>query len=135
MRHITKLHKMSKIERLTPGEEEIMQLIWELEPVLVSQILDIIEVKTKERPPHSTVSSIVRILENKGFVSHKAYGRTYEYFSIIKKKDYSKRNLLDLLGGYFEGSANNLVSFLVRENAMDKEDLKELIENIENSEK
>lgn len=126
---------MNKIERLTPAEEEIMQFIWELEPVLVSQILDAIETRTKERPPHSTISSIVRILENKGFVSHKAYGRTHEYFSVIRKKEYSKRNLIDLVTRYFDGSANNLVSFLVREETVDKEELKELIEKIENNEK
>ncbi len=126
---------MSKFEKLTPGEEEVMQFIWRLEPVLVSNILDEIEKETGDRPPHSTISSIVRILESKGFVDHKAYGRTHEYFSLVKKKEYSKRSLTDLVGGYFDGSMNNLVSFLVKEKAMDKKDLKELIKKIDKLEK
>jgi BlaI family transcriptional regulator, penicillinase repressor len=68
------------------------------------------------KPPHSSVSSIVRILEKKGFVDHKTYGKTYEYFPIISKKEYSRFSLSKLVSNYFEGSVNELVSFLVKEN-------------------
>ena len=68
------------------------------------------------KPPHSSVSSIVRILEKKGFVTHKAYGKTYEYYPVISKKEYSKFSLSKLISNYFEGSVNELVSFLVKEN-------------------
>src|SRR5690625_6243867 len=76
--------------KLTKGEEEIMKIIWEIEPCLVSDIIDYIG---KPNTPHSTISSIVRILEKKGFVDHKAYGRTHEYFSLVSKEKYSGARL------------------------------------------
>jgi len=75
----------------------------------------LIEKLDPPKPPHSTVSSVFRILEKKGFLSHKAYGRTYEYHSIITKEEYSGRNIKDLVKNYFQGSAQNLVSFLVKD--------------------
>lgn len=118
---------LNRIKTLTKGEEEIMQLIWQLGRCMVSNILDELP---EPRPPHSSVSSIVRILERKGFVDHKAYGRTYEYFPIISKEDYSKRNLLTLLKDYFNGSTPQLVSFLVEEDATSVEELQDLIANL-----
>lgn len=118
------------MKQLTKVEEEIMQLVWQLERCTVS---DIIKQLGEPKPPHSTISSIVRILEKKGFVNHKAYGRTYEYFAIVEKKDYSKRNLRSLVTNYFSGSANNLVSFLVNEQELSLDELSELIEDLKDS--
>lgn len=116
-----------KIQKLTKGEEEVMQLIWEAGPTTVSQVID----KMKPpKPPHSTISSIFRILEKKGFLDHKAYGRTYEYFPIIQKESYSKFSLKNLVSGYFEGSVEDLVSFLIKEEEVDIKELKSLIDNI-----
>ena len=111
------------MKRLTKAEEEIMQLIWEHGPTTVSGL---IEHMGTPKPPHSSISSIVRILEKKGFVDHKAYGRTYEYFPIIQKSDYSKFSIKKLVTQYFEGSMNELVSFLVKEDDISLDDLKEL---------
>ena len=83
---------MSK--RLTKAEEEIMQIIWSKGRVLVSDILDELG---DPRPPHSSISSIVRILEKKGFVDHKAYGRTYEYFPTVAKEEYSKHSIRNFI--------------------------------------
>lgn len=101
------------MQKLTKAEEEIMQLFWDKGPTLVSAL---IEEMPEPKPPHSSVSSIVRILEKKGFVDHKAYGKTYEYFPIISKREYSRFSLSRLVNNYFEGSVNELVSFLVKEN-------------------
>jgi BlaI family transcriptional regulator, penicillinase repressor len=121
-----------KYQKLTKAEEEIMQLIWnETEPVVVSQLIEKME---EPHPPHSTISSIVRILETKGFVDHKTYGRTHAYFAIVDKKDYSKYSLKNLVGNYFEGSVNELVSFLVKENDLSLKDLSEIIDKLENEE-
>ena len=121
-----------KYQKLTKAEEEIMQLIWnETEPVVVSQLIEKME---EPYPPHSTISSIVRILETKGFVDHKTYGRTHAYFAIVDKKDYSKYSLKNLVGNYFEGSVNELVSFLVKENDLSLKDLSEIIDKHENEE-
>ena len=101
------------MQKLTKAEEEIMQLFWVLGPSLVSALIN----KMPEpKPPHSSVSSIVRILEKKGFINHKAYGKTFEYFPLITKKQYSGFSIKRLVTNYFEGSVNELVSFLVKEN-------------------
>lgn len=110
---------------LTKAEEEIMQIIWSKGRVLVSDILDDLG---EPRPPHSTISSIVRILEKKGFVGHKAYGRTYEYFALLPKEEYSKHTVRSLIEEYFGGSANSLVSFLVKEKDLSLKELAELME-------
>ena len=115
--------------KLTKSEEEIMQIIWRLERCTVSNVLGELG---KPKPPHSTISSIVRILEGKGFLDHKAYGRTYEYFPIITKEAYSKRTLKEFVSDYFGGSMNRLVSFMVEENEMDIEALSALINGKEN---
>lgn len=115
------------MDRLTPTEEEVMQYIWQLERCTVSQILELF---SGRKPPHSTVSSVVRILEKKGFVGHKAYGRTHEYFPLVEKADYSKGYVEKVVGNYFNGSVSNLVSFLVREKKIDPNELKELLDDL-----
>ncbi len=118
------------MKKLTKAEEEIMQIIWRLERCLVS---DIIKELGEPKPPHSTISSIVRILEGKGFVNHKAYGRTHEYFPIIQKEDYSKQTLNKFVKDYFQGSMNALVSFMVKENDLSVEELSAMIQQLEDS--
>ena len=118
---------MAKPKKLTKAEEDIMKYIWEIGPCTVSNILDEMP---EPRPPHSSVSSIVRILERKGFLNHKSYGRAYEYHPLITKEDYSKRSLLTLLKEYFDGSTPKLVSYLVEEDATSVEELQELIKKL-----
>ena len=113
---------------LTKAEEEIMQMFWDNGPSTVSGL---IEGMNPPKPPHSSISSIVRILEKKDFVDHKAYGRTYEYFPIIEKESYSKFSLKRLVSNYFEGSMSELVSFLVKEDDISVDDLKELTKKLE----
>lgn len=119
------------MKKLTKAEEEIMQIIWRLERCTVSDILNDLG---DPKPPHSSISSIVRILEKKEFLDHKAYGRTYEYFPMISKDDYSKFSLKKLASDYFEGSMNNLVSFLVKEKDVDVKELGELLEKLSDEE-
>jgi predicted transcriptional regulator len=119
-------------KRLTKAEEEIMHIIWTKGKVLISDILDEIG---DPRPPHSTISSIVRILEKKGFVDHKAYGRTYEYFAIIPKEEYSKDTVRGLIEEYFGGSANSLVSFLVKEKDLSLKELAQLMDTLKKDKK
>lgn len=115
-------------KKLTKAEEEIMQIIWEKESCMVSEILDVLG---DPRPPHSTISSIVRILERKGFVDHKAYGRTHVYFPIVAKSDYTKKSIASLVNNYFGGSVKNLVSYLVGEESLDSDELQELKDKID----
>jgi len=120
---------MSKYQKLTKAEEDIMKLLWaQTEPCTVSQL---IQQMPEPHPPHSTISSIVRILEKKGFADHKTYGRTHVYFPIVEKKAYTKFSISKLVGNYFQGSMNELVSFLVEENDLSVKDLGEIIQKLE----
>lgn len=119
------------MQTLTRAEEEIMQIIWKLERCTVSDIRDVMEEAEGARPPHSTVSTMVRILEEKGFLDHKAFGRTYEYFPLVQKADYTKRSLNKLVSDYFDGSVNRLVSFLVEEEKLNAEELGRLLEKLD----
>ncbi|MEZ4920072.1 MAG: BlaI/MecI/CopY family transcriptional regulator [Saprospiraceae bacterium] len=116
------------MQKLTKGEEDVMQFIWTLERCTVS---DILEQMGEPRPPHSTVSSVVRILERKGYVDHKAYGKTYEYFPLIDKEEYGKRSLKDVLTNYFDGSVSRLVSHLVENPKIKEEDLNEILKKLD----
>lgn len=119
------------MQKLTKAEEEVMHIIWQKERCLVSDILEEMKQANGKKPPHSTISSIVRILDKKGFVGHKAYGRTYEYFPLVAKEDYSKKRVGKLVSDYFEGSMSNLVSFLVKEEDLTLAELREMVEKLE----
>ena len=96
-------------QELTKAELELMQVIWDKEKVLVHDILDVLP---EPKPAYNTVSTIVRILEQKGFVGHKAYGRTYEYFPLVSKEAYTQRYMTTVLDNFFDGSLSRLVSFM-----------------------
>ena len=120
------------MKKLTKAEEEIMQIVWQLGPCTVSDIRDFMERKLGiPKPPHSTVSTIVRILDDKEFLGHKAYGRTYEYFPQISKEEYSKQSLNKFVKDYFDGSMNQLVSFMVKEKDLSLKDLSDLMDLLE----
>ena len=121
-----------KKKRLTKAEEEIMQIIWKLGPCTVSDIREVIaKEEAIKKPPHSTVSTIVRILEEKGFIDHKAYGRTYEYFPIVSKEEYSSRTLKKFVADYFDGSMQDLVSFLVKKEDLNVDQLNALLDQLD----
>jgi len=120
------------MSKLTKAEEEIMQIIWDLGPCTVSQVRDVIAERTNgKRPPHSTISTFVRNLEDKQFLNHKAYGRTYEYRPIISRKTYSKTTLKKLVNDYFDGSMNSLVSFIVKEDDLEISELTDLLDKLD----
>jgi predicted transcriptional regulator len=118
---------MKDLKELTKAEDQVMQILWKLEKAFVK---DIVEEMPNPKPAYNTVSTIVRILETKGFISHKAYGKTHEYFPTITKEKYTKFYLNNLLKGYFNGSFQNLVSFFAKENKMDANDLEKLLNEI-----
>jgi BlaI family penicillinase repressor len=116
------------MQSLTKAEEQVMQIIWQKERCLVRDIID--ELGDPEMP-HSTISSVVRILEKKGFVDHKAYGKTHEYFPLIPKEAYTKNGLKQWIGNYFNGSPKQLVSFLVEENQINLKELNQVMKQLE----
>lgn len=117
---------------LTKAEEEVMHIIWQLDRCLVRDIIDNLG---DPDIPHSTISSVVRILEKKGFVDHKAYGKTYEYFPLVAKEDYAEHGVKSLMEKYFGGSPKKLVSFLVQNEDMNLKELGELMKKLDQKKK
>jgi predicted transcriptional regulator len=118
---------MKDIKELTRAEDQVMQILWSLGKGFVK---DLIEEMPDPKPAYNTVSTIVRILETKGFVGHKAYGKTHEYYPLITKEKYTKFYLNNLIKGYFNGSFQNLVSFFARENKLNTHEVEKLLEEI-----
>ena len=118
---------MNNIKELTKAEDQVMQILWTLQKGFVK---DILEEMPNPKPAYNTVSTIVRILESKGFVDHKAYGKTHEYFPCISKEKYTRFYLNNMIKGYFDGSFQNLVSFFAKENKMSANDLEKLLEEL-----
>jgi BlaI family penicillinase repressor len=117
------LYIKDTMKRLTKAEEQIMQILWDLEKGFVR---DIIEHLPHPKPAYNTVSTIVRILEKKGFVSHDAYGNTHEYYPVITKEDYTKAFLKSIMKDYFSDSFKEMVSFFARDKDMNIEELEEI---------
>lgn len=111
------------MEDLTAKEEEVMQILWDLERAMVRDIMTRLP---NSDQPYTTVASIVRILEKKGFVSHKPYGKTHEYFPLISKTEYRRRKFKGLITQYFDNSIESVVSFLVKEEKIDAREMEEL---------
>ncbi len=112
--------------QLTKAEEQIMQILWEMEEGLVKDIRNRFE---DPRPARNTVSTVVRVLEKKGFVNHKAYSNVHIYYPVVSKKDYSKSQLFGLMKNYFDNSFPAMASFLVREKDLTIRELEELLED------
>ena len=121
------MKRKKPLPTLTKAEEEVMHIIWRLGRCLVR---DVIEQLGDPDMPHSTISSVVRILEKKGFVDHKAYGKTHEYFPIITKEEYAKHDVTSLMDKYFSGSPKKLVSFLVQSEDLNLKELNDLLKTL-----
>ena len=115
-------------KQLTKAEEQFMQVLWDLQEGSVN---DIIEKLPEPKPAYNTVSTIIRILETKNFVSHRTKGRGYIYFPLIQKTDYTNQSLHKLVDGYFEGSFKSMVSFFVKKNDLDLKELENVLKEIE----
>ncbi len=118
------------MKELTKAEDQIMQILWALGKGFVK---DIIEEIPEPKPAYNTISTLVRILETKGFIDHQAYGKTHEYFPIISKEKYTKFYLNNLIKGYFNGSFQNLVSFFAKENKLNTGEIQKLLDELKNN--
>ncbi|WP_425235735.1 BlaI/MecI/CopY family transcriptional regulator [Ulvibacterium sp.] len=120
------------MKQLTKAEEEVMQILWKLEKCNVAAIIDEVP---KPKPAYNTVSTIVRILESKGFVDHEKEGKGHLYFPLIKKADYSNQSITKLVDGYFQGSFKSMVSFFMKKNDMSLSELESILKEIKKGEK
>lgn len=116
------------MKRLTIKEEEIMQMFWEHGPMFVRELLAFYK---DPKPHYNTVSTLVRGLEEKGFIGYKAYGNTYQYYPLVSAKDYKRSALNDVIAHYYDNSFTNVVSAFVEEECMSLDELKALIAQIE----
>ena len=123
------------MKQLTRAEEQVMQVLWDLEVAFVRDILDKLP---KPKPAYNTVSTIIRILEKKGFVGYKAFGKAHEYYPLISKKDYRRNYFKGFLTNYFGNSYMALTSFFTKEQDLslqELEDIKKMIEEEINQKK
>jgi BlaI family transcriptional regulator, penicillinase repressor len=112
--------------QLTKAEEQVMQILWDMKEGLVKDIRDSFD---EPKPARNTVSTVVRVLEKKGFVGHKAYGNVYLYYPVVSKSDYSKSQLFGLMEGYFNNSFPAMATFFAREKDLSLKELEELLED------
>jgi len=113
---------MDQIRELTRAEEQIMQVLWSIGKGFVANV---IQQLPEPKPAYNTVSTIIRILEQKGFVDHTAYGRAHEYYPLVGKKEYSKAYFKHFVNSYF-GSYGSLASFLTREENLSLKELEDI---------
>jgi predicted transcriptional regulator len=117
-----------EIKELTRAEEQLMQVLWQLEKGFVK---DVIEQLPEPKPAYNTVSTIIRILETKGFVSHTAYGKSHEYYPIISKTEYQNFATDKLMSGYFDNSVKHMFSYFVKKEKIDLKEADEIMKLIE----
>jgi predicted transcriptional regulator len=115
------------MKELTKAEEQVMQLLWKLEKAFVK---DLIDEMPEPKPAYNTVSTIIRILEKKGFVGHNAYGKTHEYFPLVEREVYTRSFMKNFMRNYFSGSFKEMVSFFAKEDNLSLSDFDELVKDV-----
>ncbi|MEH3113371.1 BlaI/MecI/CopY family transcriptional regulator [Pedobacter terrae] len=116
-----------EIKDLTKAEEQIMQVLWQLEKAFVKEVIEELPLP---KPAYNTVSTIIRILETKGFIGHEAFGKAHQYYPLISKEEYKRHATEKLLGNYFENSVESMFSFFVKEEKLDLSDVDEILKMI-----
>ena len=117
------------MKELTKAEEEIMQVLWSLERAKVSEVIEHLD---RKNPSYNTVSTIIRILQSKGFVDYEKKGRGYCYFPAVPKESYRSSRVNSVVNNYFNGSFKNMLSFFVKKNELNMEDLEEILKQSKN---
>ena len=113
------------MKELTKAEEQVMQILWDVEKGFVK---DLMEHFDKPRPAYNTVSTICRILEKKGFIDHKSYGNSHQYFPVMSRDEYTSNYLNNMVKNYFSNSLEQLVSFFSKQNKLDIREAENIIE-------
>lgn len=120
------------MEQLTHQEENVMRYVWKLKECVVKDIVDEMH---EPRPPYTTVASVVRKLEEKGYLDARKYGNVYVYTPRIEEDNYMKSFMSGVVKNYFANSYKELVSFFVKEQNLSEKELQEIIDLIEKNEK
>ena len=120
------------MKTLSAREEEIMGFFWEKGPLFVKEIVGLYD---EPRPHFNTLSTFVRALEEKGYLSHRTFGNTYQYYAVVSREEFKKKTLKSVISKYFNNSYLGVVSSLVKEEEISLSELKELIREVENANK
>lgn len=123
---------MNEIKELTKAEEQIMQELWEMDGGFVKELIDRLP---EPKPAYNTVSTIVRILETKGFLVHEVYGKSHRYVPLVNKEAYKKMVTSKLLNNYFDNSPKSMLSYFLEDNKLDVKELNEILSIIEQNKK
>ena len=116
-------------KELTKAEEEIMQVLWKLDSAFVKEVIDEM---LEPKPAYNTVSTIVRILEQKGFVGHETKGKSHRYHPLVSKEAYTRSFMKSVVSRYFKGSYRQMVSFFTQEDNLSLTELEALLEELKN---
>ena len=116
-------------KELTKAEEQIMQAIWKVEKGFAKDVLEVLE---EPKPAYNTVLTVIRVLVQKGFVKFKTFGKSNEYYPTISRHDYSLQRVDSLKRKYFNNSNAQFLSFFMKENNLDLEDVNDLMNQIKN---
>lgn len=115
------------MQKLAKREEQIMQVLWQLEKAFVKEVIAELP---EPKPHYNTVSTIIRILEDKGFIGHKTYGNTHQYYPLVSKEDYQKREVSNVVKNYFGNSYTKMVLHFAKEDKISEDQLEEILEMI-----
>jgi len=118
------------MEKLTNKEEKIMQVLWQLKKAFVKEVVAELP---EPKPHYNTISTVIRKMEDKGFINHNAFGNTHQYYPVISMEEYKKNYMQKTINNYFENSYKNVVSFFAKEEKISVEELKEIIKLIEDN--
>ncbi|MTB52041.1 BlaI/MecI/CopY family transcriptional regulator [Lewinella sp. W8] len=119
------------MQKLAPREEEIMLILWRLEKAFVKEI---VEEFPEPKPHYNSISTMVRILEDKGFVGHRAFGRTHQYYPIITQDAYTNLEVEDVVGKYFDSSFSKMISHFAKKEKVSSGELEEILRMIKKRE-
>ena len=123
---------MNEQKELTKAELQIMQVLWQKENAFVNEILQELE---EPRPAYNTVSTVLRVLQNKGFVAYRSFGKNYQYYPLVSKESYTNRFMNRVVDNFFSGSVKAMVSFFTKKAKMSVQEIDELIEMLKENKK
>lgn len=121
--------KANSMKKLTQKEEEILRYFWTNGPMFIR---DLLEMQDEPKPHYNTLSTIVRTLEEKGYIGYKQYGNTYQYYALVSENEYNETTLSEVVNKYFGSSYTRVVSTLIEEEKLSIDELQELIKKIKN---
>ena len=119
------------MKKLTRKEEEVMKILWKLKKAFVKDIIDEYD---EPKPHYNTISSLVRLLQDKGIIGYTQYGNTYQYYPLLSKEEYRKTFMKQVVNDYFDNSYKSAVAFFVKEKGLSPQELEELINLIKGQE-